>query len=510
MAEGMTLSSDARLRMVGIRKRFGATLALEGVDLEVAPGEVRALVGENGAGKSTLMKILSGAIRPDAGTMELDGKRFAPAHTGAARRAGIAMIYQELSLAPHCSVEDNIMLGMEPTTAGFLRRKEVRSRARRALEQLGHGAIDPRRRVDTLSIAERQIVEIARALAIGCRVLVLDEPTSTLGAGDIERLFELIAHLKRQAIAVVYISHFIEEVKRIADTFTVLRDGRTVGGGSTRDYSIDAIVALMIGRRLEQGYPRSPRTPGEVLLEVRKLSGIPRPLTADLVLRRGEILGIAGLVGAGRTELLRAIFGLLPIRRGEIRSGVYVGPASPARRWRQGIGFLSEDRGSEGLATRLSIEENILMNLGRDAGPLGILNVRRLRKRATHWMTTLGIRGRGPDQRIEELSGGNQQKVALARLLHEDVDLLLLDEPTRGIDVSSKFQIYDLIDRLASGGGQARPRAILIVSSYLPELLGICDRIAVMHRGRLGKSRPREAWDEHALMLEATGQEAAA
>jgi ribose transport system ATP-binding protein len=496
--------------MVDIRKRFGATIALDGVDLEVAPGEVRALVGENGAGKSTLMKILSGALRPDGGSMELDGRPFAPANTAAARQAGIAMIYQELSLAPHCSVEDNVMLGMEPTRFGVIRRRDVRARTRRALEELGHGAIDPRRRVDTLSIAERQIVELARALAVGCRVLVLDEPTSTLDARDIERLVEVLARLKAQGIALVYISHFIEEVKRVADSVTVLRDGTTAGGGSIEQFTSEAIVALMIGRRLEQGYPRRPRKPGEVLLEVRKLSGIPRPLTADLVLRRGEILGIAGLVGAGRTELLRTLFGLLPIRRGEIRTGVYVGPASPAQRWAQGVGYVSEDRGSEGLALRLSIADNIAMNLRRDAGPAGILRPGRVRARAAAWMDRLGIRGRGPEQRVEQLSGGNQQKVALARLLHEDVDLLLLDEPTRGIDVASKFQIYDLIDRLASGTDGVRPRAILIVSSYLPELLGVCDTIAVMYRGRLGVARPVAAWNEHSLMLEATGQEAAA
>ncbi len=514
MAEVTATLSAAppRLAMHGIRKTFGATIALGGVDLAVGAGETHALVGENGAGKSTLMKVLSGAIRPDAGTMELDGVPYAPRNAQDARQAGVAMIYQELSLAPHLSVEDNIMLGMEPTSLGMVRRSVVRQKTLDALRQLGHEAISPDASVGSLSIAAQQVVEIARALAIGCRVLVLDEPTSSLMLQDIERLFEVIARLREQGHAIVYISHFLEEVKRVSGSLTVLRDGRTVGGGKTAGFTIADIVGMMVGRKVETLYPRTDRVPGNVLLEVHGLAGAARPQQASFELRRGEILGIAGLIGAGRTELLRALFGLDSVRKGTIRLGIYAGPASPSQRWRQGAGLLSEDRGKEGLALPLSISDNITMNLERDTGPLGFLSPSRLETVSGSWIQRLGIRSTGPRQRVGSLSGGNQQKVAIARLLHQDVDVLLLDEPTRGIDVASKSQIYELVNALATGDPTQKrePKAVLIVSSYLPELLGLCDRIAVMCRGHLGTPRAASEFDEHSLMVEATGQGAMA
>jgi len=502
-----TGSPQPRFAMRGIVKRFGATAALDGVDFAVVPGEIHALVGENGAGKSTLMKILAGALRPDGGTMHLDGSPYFPRSTHDARRAGVAMIYQELSLAPHLPVEDNVMLGMEPGVFGIRNRAAIRARTREALALLGHGAIDPRTRVRELPIAARQIVEIARALAVGCRILVLDEPTSSLALADIQQLFSVLGALREQGHAIVYISHFLEEVKQIADRYTVLRDGQTVGSGATADHSIEEIVAKMVGRRLEQMYPRSARVPGDVVLDVQKLSALPKPLDASFSLRRGEILGLAGLVGAGRTELLRALFGLAPITGGDIRLFVHRGWAPPPERWRQGAGMVSEDRATEGVALSLSIADNITMNLSRDAGRWGIVRPRRLDTSATRWIDTLGIKARGPHQKARTLSGGNQQKLALARLLHQDVDVLLLDEPTRGIDVGSKSQVYELIDRLASGDRNTGTpgRGILLVSSYLPELLGMCDRIAVMNRGRLGPARPTHEWTEHSLMLAATG-----
>jgi len=496
-----------RLEMRGVRKRFGATVALDGVDFMVRAGEVHALVGENGAGKSTLMKVLSGAVQPDAGTMWLDGASYQPRNPLEARRAGVAMIYQELSLAPHLSVEENILLGMEPTRFGLVDRREVRRRATEALGQLDHPEIRPQVRVGSLSVAAQQLVEIARALAIGCRVLVLDEPTSSLSRQDVERLFALIGRLRQQGHAIVYISHFIEEVRQVADRFTVLRDGRTVGSGRAAEASADDIVTLMIGRRVEQLYPRSNRRRGEVVLEVDNLAGAAKPQSASLTLHRGEVLGIAGLVGAGRTELLRTLFGLDPVRRGRIRLGVYLGPASPARRWMQGMGYLSEDRGGEGLASSLTVADNVTLSKLHEMGPLGLVMPARQDRAARRWIERLDIRCQEPRQRLSELSGGNQQKVALARLLHHDVDVLLLDEPTRGIDVGSKAEIYRVIDELAAGDvktGQP-PRAVLVVSSYLPELLGICDRIAVMCRGRLGPARPVNEIDERQVMLEATG-----
>ncbi len=502
MAEGID-PAPPRLEMRGVRKRFGATIALGGVDFSLREGEVHALLGENGAGKSTLMKVLSGACLPDEGEMRLDGQPYRPRDPLDGRRRGVAMIYQELSLARHLTVEENILLGMEPCSWGFLRRREIRSRALEALAQLHHPEIRPDQRVGSLTPAQQQIVEIGRAIAIGCRVLVLDEPTSSLTLQDAEQLFVLIGRLRAQGHAIVYISHFIEEAKRVADRFTVLRDGRTVGGGPMTGATTAQIVDLMVGRKVEQLYPRSPRVRGEPILEIADLAGSEKPLAATLALHRGEALGIAGLVGAGRTELLRAVFGLDPVRRGKVRVGAFVGPASPARRWSQGVGLVSEDRKNEGLALGLSIADN--MTLSR-LDPFVLPS--RQEEAARGWIDKLAIRCRGASQRIWELSGGTQQKVAVARLLHHDADVFLLDEPTRGIDVGSKAQIYGLIDELVSD--RARPRAVLMVSSYLPELLGVCDRIAVMRRGRLGEARPVAEWDEHKLLLEATGQEDAA
>jgi ribose transport system ATP-binding protein len=486
--------------MERVSKRFGATIALDDVSISVESGEIVALVGENGAGKSTLMKILSGAYRPDVGEIWLDGVRYGPRNPLEGRHAGVAMIYQELSLAKHLSVMENILLGMEPTIGPVINWPEVRRRAGEAMKQLGRPDIQLEAQVGRLSLAQQQLVEIARAIAIGCRVLVLDEPTSSLAKDDISRLFELVRRLRGQGHAIVYISHFLEEVKQISDRFVVLRDGKAVGGGVTAEASAEQMVSLMVGRKVEDLYPRSLRKAGEVILEVQNLVGASKPKAASLQLRRGEILGMAGVVGAGRTELLRAIFGLERVRSGQMRLGLYQGPASPSWRWDQLAGMVSEDRKSEGLALHLSIADNLtLSKIPSLVLPAG------QNASSQNWISRLGIRCRNSSQEVRDLSGGNQQKVALARLLHHDVDVLLLDEPTRGIDVGSKAEIYRIIDELAASG-----KAILMVSSYLPELLGVCDRIAVMHRGVLGPARPVDELDEHRIMLEATGAGAAA
>jgi ribose transport system ATP-binding protein len=495
-----------RFEMHGIVKRYGATVALAGVDLSVAPGEVCGLIGENGAGKSTLMAILAGALRPDAGTMRLDGAAFAPASPMASRRAGVAMIYQELSIAPDLSVAENILLGVEPSRMGVLDRFRMRQIAATVLGELGRSHLDPDSCAGDLAIADQQLVEVARAVATGSRVLVLDEPTSSLGHGDAARLFALVRRLRGSGHAVVYISHFIEEVRAICDRITVLRDGRVAGGGSAAMGTTE-IVRLMVGRDIDELFPRTARRQGEALLQLESV----QPGHASLALHRGEVLGIAGLVGAGRTELLRAIFGLDRVRAGTVRVGAYSGIGSPLRRWAQGVGMVSEDRKGEGVALDLDVADNItLTKLPASAG--GLVLPRGQHAAAARWIDRLSIKVAGPTQAVAELSGGNQQKVALARLLHHDVDVLLLDEPTRGIDIGSKAQIYATIDALVSErppDGRP-PRAVLLVSSQLSELLGLCDRIAVMHRGHLGPCRPVAEWDEHTLMLAATGAGAAA
>ena len=499
--------AGTHFEMRGVRKSFGGTVALDGVDLAVRGGEVCALVGQNGAGKSTLMSILAGAISPDAGTMSLNGAPYMPKDPREARRAGVGMIYQELSLAPHLSVMDNIALGVEPARLGALgvlgviHRAAVRRRAREALDQLGHSDIPVDASASELSPAALQLVEIARAIAFGCRVLVLDEPTSSLTRGDAAKLFDLVGRLKRQGLAIVYISHFIEEVTEVSDRCVVLRDGRNAGEGLTAQMSGDRIVSMMVGRTLEDLYPRSARAIGQPVLQLDAL--VPEHLeAASFTLHRGEILGIAGLLGAGRTRLLRGLFGLDKVRRGSVTLGVHAGPNSPADWWMHGMGMLSEDRTGEGLAMARNIADN--MTLTRLEGPARgfFVSPGRQRQSTRRWIDRLDIRSTGPAQEVSRLSGGNQQKIALARLLHHDVDVLILDEPTRGIDVGSKAQIYKLIDELVSAPPQ---KAVIIVSSYFPELLAFCDRIAVMARGRLGTPRPASDWTEHALIMEASG-----
>jgi ribose transport system ATP-binding protein len=486
--------------MRDVTKSFGATRALDGVSLGVDAGEVRALIGENGAGKSTLVKILSGAYPPDSGSMMLGGSTYAPRGPRDARARGVAMIYQELALAPHLTVEANVMLGQERVRAGLIRRAEHRRVVTDALALLEHPDIHPEARTGDLGIGAQQLVEVARALVSNARVIVFDEPTSTLTERDAERLFAIIDRLRRRGLAVIYISHFLEEVRRVAQTYTVLRDGRAVATGELRGVLLKAIITHMVGRDLDELFPRVPHTVGEPILELADLRVRKTAPPASLVLRRGEIVGIAGLVGAGRTTLVRAVFGLEPIASGRVRvQAVQGGYAPPKRRIAQGVGFLAEDRKTEGLALGRSVEDNMTLSALARHARRGWLRLKERRAEVARWIARLRINASGPGQAAGGLSGGNQQKVALARLLHQQADVLLLDEPTRGIDVGSKAEVYRLIGELAAQG-----KAILVVSSYLPELFGICDRIAVMSRGALSEARPASSWTEHEVMEVAT------
>jgi ribose transport system ATP-binding protein len=495
------------LRLTGICKRFGATRALEQVDLAVLPGQVHALIGENGAGKSTLMKILSGALAADRGTIELAGRRRTIGSPAAGRRLGIAMIYQELNLARHVSVEENVTLGMEKHRLGFVRRQ--RDAITRILRLLGHPEIPLAARVGSLGIGQQQIVEIARALFTDAKILIMDEPTSSLSGADARALFQAIRRLKQSAISVIYISHFLEEVFQIADAYSVLRDGRMVGTGVIPETTISQIIRMMVGRTLTEMFPKSRHEAGDSLIRVEGIQGSPLPRGVSLELRRGEVLGIAGLVGAGRSETVRRIFGLDRAVAGTlVRSGR---PPTPLARLRPDkalaakMNLLSENRKEEGLATNMTLISNVTLScLPRFAGlgGWGFLNLRREGLATRRWIEELGIRCRGGDQLVGDLSGGNQQKVAIARILEQQSDVILLDEPTRGVDVGSKIDIYRLIDRLAAQG-----KGIVFVSSYLPELLGVCDTLAVMHRGRLSAVRPAGQWSEEEVMRVATSGE---
>lgn len=495
------------LTMSGISKSFGATQALRDVSLNVPAGRVLALIGENGAGKSTLMKVLSGAHAPDSGSMTLNGRPFAPSGPHDARLAGVGMIYQELNLALDLSVEDNIMLGQERSQFGLLDRTTQRAKVREVLELLGHPDLPPNTPVRELPIAQQQLVEIARALASDCKVIVFDEPTSSLTRSDVEHLFAVIRRLKSAGLGVVYISHFLEEIRQVCDCYAVLRDGSSVGNGELSETTDADIVRLMVGRDVSELFPFVPHSPGQIVLCVNRLSGVRLPIEVSFELRRGEIFGIAGLIGSGRTELLRCVFGLDKGTSGTLSLAVPADDSLSGLDWAKckaaqlpnriaaGFGLVSEDRKTEGLAQSRSIADNMTYSRLKPYSRFGWLNLARRRTAVVEWMRRLQVKAASPEQSVGELSGGNQQKVAIARVLHQEADILLLDEPTRGIDVGTKSEIYRLMGEQAAAG-----KAIIFVSSYLTELLAVCDRVAVMSRGRLKEIRAAKDWTEEAVM----------
>jgi len=508
-----------------VRKTFGATVALGGVELSVLPGEVHAIIGENGAGKSTLMKVLSGAHRPDAGEIHMDGRRLDFANPRQSQAAGIAMIYQELNLAPELTVCENISLGHEPRptgspvaaiarSVGWVDRSAERHLATAAFEKLQCTEIPLDRPAGDLSIAAQQMVEIARAIVMSQRdqasalkLLILDEPTSSLTRVDTQRLFAVIERLAGEGVSVLYISHFLEECQQIADRFTVLRDGHSVATGRMPNVDevepetpMNEIVHAMVGRDISNLYPHFTHTLGDVVLDVQQLTSEGGPQGVNIQLHRGEILGVAGLIGAGRTETLRAIFGLDQAGAGTIAiRGQTRMPRRPDLSWsRDSMGLVSEDRKNEGLFLARSLTDNLTITRMKSYRRRGLLAVNSMRDDTRRLMKSLDVKAASPDQSIGELSGGNQQKIAMARLLNHGCEILLLDEPTRGIDIGSKSVIYEQIGRLAAEG-----KSVLLVSSYLPELLGVCDTIGVCSQGRLVDVRPKSQWTEHELLTAA-------
>jgi ribose transport system ATP-binding protein len=493
------------LSLANICKRFGPTIALDQVHLRLEHGEVHALIGENGAGKSTLMNVLAGLVKPDSGKIEIGGELYAPTSSLDARRHGIALIHQELSLFPHLSVAENIMMGFEPSKRGLLDRRRLQQRTAEVLETFHHPEIRPETRVATLSIAARQIVEICRAIASRARIILMDEPTSSLQREDVDHLFSLIRKFRDQGISVIYISHFLEEVRQIASAYTVLRDGRSVATGKIDSVFDEELIAQMVGRPIENLFPVRTHLPhSETVFTVRDLNAPPLLKEANFELRRGEILGIAGLMGSGRTQVIRAIFGLERAKGGTIDlkgRSLSASRGTPATRLLQSLGYLSEDRKGEGLAVNLSVADNVTMTRFSSCARWGWVSLTLQRRQANALAQAVGVKSRTVQQPVNTLSGGNQQKVALARLLHQDADILLLDEPTRGIDIGSKAVVYRTIADCAAKG-----KAVLMVSSYLPELFGLCDRLAVMSRGRLSPARPIGEWTPESVMQAAIGE----
>ncbi len=493
------------LTLTDIAKHFGATKALDGVTLEIRPGRVHALVGENGAGKSTLMNVIAGGLRPDAGRMAIGGAAYQPAGPLEAREAGIALIHQELSLCDHLTVAENILLGREPRRGGRYDRAAARAEAARVLEPFHHPELHPDRGVADLPIAARQVVEICRAVSADARVVLMDEPTSSLPREDVERLFDLVRRLRDRGVAVVYISHFLEEVRAIADDLSVLRDGRTVWSGAVESVTDAQIISHMVGRDVADLFPTRQRGPREgVRLEAERVGVEGRVRDATLRVRAGEVLGIAGLVGAGRTELLRGLMGLetRPVSGRMSVNGqpVPLESRAPWARLAAGVGYLSEDRKGEGLSLPMSLADNLTCTRYGSVSRHGVVDGRAQRAQGQRWLDTLKVKARSPLQPVRTLSGGNQQKVALGRLLHQEATVWLLDEPTRGVDVGSKVHLYDAIAAAADAGC-----AVVIVSSYLPELFGLCDTLAVMSRGQLTSARPLAEWTPESVMTAAIG-----
>ncbi|WP_420006364.1 sugar ABC transporter ATP-binding protein [Arenibacterium sp. LLYu02] len=491
------------IRLDKITKVFPGVKSLDSVSFEAHAGEIHALLGENGAGKSTLIKVIAGAYQPNGGTIAFDGKNRSWSNPGQARDAGIHVIYQELMLFPELTVAENIFIGEAPRTRmGLIDHAAMETDAREVLERLGH-ALDPRLRVEDCSVADRQMIEIARALVRDTRLLILDEPTAVLSRQEAEILFNRLRTLREAGVCIIYISHRLEEIFALADSVTVLKDGKFVGTHSVAAIDRDQLVGMMVGRDLENVFPaKVPTDSGaETVLQVRDLVAAPRVRGVSLDLRRGEILGLAGLVGSGRSELAHAIFGSLPRTSGSVLlDGQVHDDATPRRSIDRGLGFLTEDRKAEGLMLLLDMAANV--SAPRLTDFRGMLGLDRRREHAVSRdeIARFNIAISGSHCGVVGLSGGNQQKILFARWARASRNVLILDEPTRGVDVGARVEIYRIIRDLADSG-----LGVLLISSDLPEVVGLCDRVAVMHEGRISGTLDQTNISEEAIMQLATG-----
>lgn len=494
----------ALLEACQISKSFPGVQALSEVDFDLRPGEVHALVGENGAGKSTLTRIIAGLEQADAGQILLYGQPYQPQSRADAEARGIRMVMQELHLVGNLTVAENIFIEKLPSRLGVISYRKLNAAASEIMQQVGLGDVDPAAPVRSLGIGQQQMVEIAAGLSQRCRILALDEPTASLTDKEIELLFAQIGKLKAAGVGIIYISHRIEEVTRIADRVTVLRDGKVIATRAAGELDIDQIIRMMVGRDLDRVHLRHGGSRGEAALSIAGLCLGDKVKDVTFAVHRGEILGFAGLVGSGRTETMRAIFAADRPDAGQIYLRGSSRPAKitrPSDAVRSSIAFLTEDRKEQGLLLPLSVRVNISLTRLLDVSRFGWINTSREREVASKYGGVLSLRYSSPEQPCSQLSGGNQQKVVIAKWLYKDSDVLIFDEPTRGIDVGTKFEIYRLLAELAEKG-----KAIILVSSNLKELMAVCDRIAVMSAGRLVATFSPDQWTEEKIIAAAFSQ----
>jgi ribose transport system ATP-binding protein len=500
----MTKDTSAAIEMTGIEKSFGTNPVLKNVDFSVNVGEVHALAGENGAGKSTLMKILQGVYQKDQGQILVSGKPVEITDTFAAKKAGIGMVFQEFSLIPTLTVAQNIFLTHEPTRFGLISDSKAKKLAKELFQEM-EVEIDPERIVEYLPTALWQLTEIAKALAQDAKVLIMDEPTASLAKHEAEALFALIQRLKAKGIAIIYISHRMDEIYRIADRITVLRDGSRVLTASLKEVSPAQIVEAIVGRKAAAHLvhqDRSEKISKQVVLEVENLSAGPKLQDVSLELRKGEIVGLAGLMGSGRTELVNALFGILKPTSGQIRiNGKQLSISSPGEAIKNRIALIPEDRRAQGLVLDHPVTENLTLPLLRDLKSFGLLSNRKILQRSKEIIRQFAIKAAYPGIRVGSLSGGNQQKVVIGKWLGTDPEILMMDEPTAGVDIGTKSEILDLVRKIADSG-----KSVILISSELPELLSVSDRILVLRDGRVAKSLDRsEIPNEEFLQLAIQG-----
>ena len=493
------------IEMKNIHKSFSGNQVLKDVEFSIQPGEVHALMGENGAGKSTLIKVLTGIHKRDAGTVKLKGDEVEFTNPKQAEQQGIVVIHQELNIIPHLTVTQNMFLGRELSygKTGILKMKEMRKQTLKNLEMLGASNINPDEEAGNLSVGKQQMIEIARAMSTDAKMIIMDEPTAALTDREIESLFEVVESLRKQGVSIVYVSHRMEEIFQICDRITVLRDGEYVGTEKIKETSFEAIVKMMVGRELGERFPERTSQVGDVVLKVENIAreGLFKDVSFDV--HKGEILGVAGLMGAGRTEIMEAVFGSRKKSGGQVLlNGEPLEIKHPQDAIKSGIGFITEDRKDEGLVLDLSIRENIALTNMKAISSNGWISSTKENQLIDHLIEKLQVRTTGREQEVRSLSGGNQQKVVVAKWLGIQPKVLILDEPTRGVDIGAKKEIYHIMNELTEQGV-----AIIMVSSELPEVLGISDRIMVIHEGKVANTLHAKEADQEKIMQAATGGE---